>query len=70
MAIHELALAVDLFGMTVDSLADVAVNEKDVRTVDGLTDFVKIDVTLTNTDGQSVTLHADRCAGKDGAEAR
>jgi len=70
MAIHELALAVDFFGMTVDTLADVTVNEKDVRTVEGLTDFVKVDLSLANDEGAAVTLHADRCAGKDGAEAR
>ena len=69
MAIHELALAVDLFDLTLDTLADVRVNDIDVRNIGGRTDFVKVDLTLYHTDGRSVTVYADRCAGVDGCEA-
>ncbi|KAJ1461682.1 hypothetical protein M885DRAFT_581705 [Pelagophyceae sp. CCMP2097] len=65
MAIHELALAASFFGMTAKTVADVAVDSGacDLRTIGGLTDFVKVDFTLTNLDGTRLRIVADRCGG-------
>ena len=65
MAIHELALAATFFGMTADSIADVAVDAGncDCRTIGAYTDFAKIDFTLTNTAGGKLRIVADRCGG-------
>mmetsp|Transcript_12808 Transcript_12808/g.42071 ORF Transcript_12808/g.42071 Transcript_12808/m.42071 type:complete len:383 (-) Transcript_12808:73-1221(-) len=65
MAIHELALAATFFGMTADSIADVAVDAGncDCRTIGAYTDFAKIDFTLTNKAGGKLRIVADRCGG-------
>ncbi|KAH8070206.1 hypothetical protein JL720_11759 [Aureococcus anophagefferens] len=65
MAIHELALAATFFGMTADSIADVAVDAGncDCRTIGSYTDFAKIDFTLTNKAGGKLRIVADRCGG-------
>mmetsp|Transcript_10463 Transcript_10463/g.33463 ORF Transcript_10463/g.33463 Transcript_10463/m.33463 type:complete len:364 (-) Transcript_10463:556-1647(-) len=71
MAIHELALAAQFFGMTAESLADVKIEDpagSECLTLDGRTDFSRIDFTLVNTSGTQVRIKADRCAG-DGCRA-
>mmetsp|Transcript_33054 Transcript_33054/g.105500 ORF Transcript_33054/g.105500 Transcript_33054/m.105500 type:complete len:367 (+) Transcript_33054:111-1211(+) len=72
MAIHELALAAQFFGMRADNVTDVTLEEPDnceCLTLDGRTDFSKIDFTLTNSHNDVVRISADRCAG-DGCCAK
>eukprot|EP00633_Aureoumbra_lagunensis_P000607 CAMPEP_0197286022 /NCGR_PEP_ID=MMETSP0890-20130614/1402_1 /TAXON_ID=44058 ORGANISM="Aureoumbra lagunensis, Strain CCMP1510" /NCGR_SAMPLE_ID=MMETSP0890 /ASSEMBLY_ACC=CAM_ASM_000533 /LENGTH=358 /DNA_ID=CAMNT_0042754001 /DNA_START=69 /DNA_END=1145 /DNA_ORIENTATION=+ len=66
MAIHELALAAQFFGMRADNITHVSLDNPEnceCLTLDGFTDFSKIDFTLTNSSGTSVRIIADRCAG-------
>jgi len=72
MAIHELALAAQFFGMRADNITAVTLENPDnceCLTLDGRTDFSKIDFTLTNSEGKVVRVYADRCAG-DGCCAK
>lgn len=78
MAIHELMLAVTFFGFSVSALKTVELDkgfskcEKRGR----FADFSRIKFTMTNVDGKSMTIKADRCGGntskavvtKDGEE--
>ena len=67
MAIHELAICVTYYGVTVDSIASVRADRdySSLGTLGGFTDFVRVKFTLTTKDGASVTVAADRCGGDD-----
>lgn len=72
LAIHELALAVTFYGVSVDNIATV-VADKDFsqcKTLEGpsgkqFTDFSKLKFTITTKDGNEVSIAADRCGGDD-----
>jgi predicted dehydrogenase len=77
MAIHELALLVSFFGVTVDTVKEFKVNKSKLFTeklsvwVPGtvvpdekyIADFSKIGFTVTTKDDKSVSVMADRCGG-------
>jgi len=65
MAIHELALACQFWGMRASNITDVEPHPEgcEVLTLDGRTDFAKIDITLVNDEGTKVRVSADRCSG-------
>jgi len=77
MAIHELALLVSFFGVTVDTIAefkvdkDPAVTESLTIWVPGtampnakyITDFSRVSFTITTKSGISVSVAANRCGG-------
>ena len=71
MAIHEIALACQFWGMRADNIVDVICNPKggkdspgcDMRTLGGKTDFASVDITLVNSSGTKVRISADRCSG-------
>ena len=71
MAIHEIALACQFWGMRADNVVDVICNPKggqdspgcDMRTLGGKTDFASVDITLVNSSGTKVRISADRCSG-------
>lgn len=78
MAIHELALLVSFFGVTVDTVEDFNLNTNalftEQLTIAGYTDFSKIGFSVTTKSGSAVSVMADRCGGnvsfasvKDGA---
>jgi len=65
MAIHELALLVSFYGVTVETI-DKCVADKEFsscQTLNGITDFDKIKFTITTKSGSSVSVQADRCGG-------
>lgn len=64
MAIHELALAVQFFGMKADNILSVEIHSDNCEclTLEGITDFSKVDFTLNNG-AQKIRIYADRCAG-------
>ena len=72
MAIHELALLVSFYDVTVDNIAEV-VADKDFSSLQTLkgpsgeefTDFDKIKFTIKTKNGNSVSVQADRCGGTD-----
>ena len=81
MAIHELALLVSFFGVTVDTVDDFKLKTDaqctEQLTIAGYTDFSKIGFTVKTKSGSEVSVMADRCggnvsyasvAGADGAE--
>lgn len=70
MVIHELALLVSFFGVTVQNLCRVEadVTFSSMQTLVGpsgkeYTDFDKIKFTITTNGGQTVSVQADRCGG-------
>mmetsp|Transcript_24141 Transcript_24141/g.27963 ORF Transcript_24141/g.27963 Transcript_24141/m.27963 type:complete len:478 (-) Transcript_24141:154-1587(-) len=77
MAIHELALLVSFFGVTVDTIKELKVNTHKLFTesltcwVPGttvpnekyITDFSRIGFTVTSQDDKKVSIMADRCGG-------
>jgi len=77
MAIHELALLVSFFGVTVESIAEVKVHKDKALTealtvwVPGtampnakyITDFSRVSFTVTTKEGVSVSVAANRCGG-------
>lgn len=77
MAIHELALLVSFFGVTVDTIEEFKVNTNKIFTervtcwVPGtsvpnekyITDFSRIGFTVTTKSGKSVSVMVDRCGG-------
>jgi len=67
MAIHELALAATFYGMRASNVETVEVNKENSEclTLGGFTDFVKVEFTMTTTEGTSVTIFADRCGGAE-----
>jgi predicted dehydrogenase len=70
MAIHELALLVSFFDVTVETI-EQCVADKDFSSCQTLkgpsgtdfTDFDKIKFTITTKSGKSVSVQADRCGG-------
>lgn len=77
MAIHELALLVSFFGVTVDTISDFKVH-KDAELTESLTvwvpgtampnakyitDFSRVSFTVTTKSGVSVSVAANRCGG-------
>lgn len=68
MAIHELALVATYFNMRADNIASVSEVNGDLRTIGEFTDFKDVAFTLTNEDGTTVRIKADRCGG-DGCSA-
>lgn len=72
MAIHELALAVTFYGVSVDNIASVGADKEYSRclTLKGpsgksFTDFSKLKFTIKTKDGKEVSIAADRCGGDD-----
>lgn len=67
MAIHELAICVTYYGVTVDTIASVEADKdySSLKTLGGLTDFDKIKFKITTKDGVSISVAADRCGGDD-----
>lgn len=66
MAIHELALAAQFFGMRSDNIVKVEIEDpagSECLTLGDYTDFSRLDFTLTNDAGTSVRIKADRCSG-------
>jgi len=72
MAIHELALLVSFYDVTVDNIAEV-IADKDFSSLQTLkgpsgkdfTDFDKIKFTIKTKSGNEVSVSADRCGGTD-----
>jgi predicted dehydrogenase len=72
MAIHELALVVTYYDVTVDNIASVQIDKdfSSKQTLKGpsgkeFTDFDKIRFTITTKNGNQVTIQTDRCGGND-----
>lgn len=72
MAIHELALLVSFYDVSVDNIASVAADKSfsSLQTLPGpsgkmFTDFDKIKFTITTKNGNTVSVQADRCGGTD-----
>lgn len=72
MAIHELALLVSFYDVTVDNIAEVTAdkNFSSMQTLQGpsgtdYTDFDKIKFTIKTKTGNEVSVSADRCGGTD-----
>jgi len=72
MAIHELALLVSFYDVSVDNIAQV-IADKDFSSMQTLkgpsgkefTDFDKIKFTIKTKNGKEVSVQADRCGGTD-----
>lgn len=72
MAIHELALLVSFYDVTVDNIAEVNADKdfSSMQTLKGpsgadFTDFDKIKFTIKTKTGNEVSVSADRCGGTD-----
>eukprot|EP00536_Pseudo-nitzschia_multiseries_P007313 jgi/Psemu1/304846/fgenesh1_kg.171_\ len=72
MAIHELALLVSFYDVTVDNIAEVVADKEfsSMQTLKGpsgtdYTDFDKIKFTIKTKSGKEVSVAADRCGGTD-----
>merc|ERR1712070_417246 len=72
MAIHELALLVSFYDVTVDNIAEVVADKEfsSMQTLKGpsgkeFTDFDKIKFTIKTKTGVEVSVAADRCGGTD-----
>jgi predicted dehydrogenase len=72
MAIHELALLVSFYDVTVDNIAGVTADKEfsSLQTLTGpsgedFTDFDKIKFTIETKTGKQVSVAADRCGGTD-----
>mmetsp|Transcript_835 Transcript_835/g.1951 ORF Transcript_835/g.1951 Transcript_835/m.1951 type:complete len:369 (-) Transcript_835:108-1214(-) len=72
MAIHELALLVSFYDVTVDNIAEVTADKEfsSLQTLKGpsgedFTDFDKIKFTIKTKTGKEVSVAADRCGGTD-----
>ena len=72
MVIHELALLVSFYDVTVDNIASVVADKEfsEMQTLAGpsgkdWTDFNKIKFTITTKTGQTVSVQGDRCGGTD-----
>lgn len=70
MAIHELALLVSFYNISVSSIASVSVDRtfSSMQTLKGpsgsnFTDFDKVKFTVTTLTGSKVSVQADRCGG-------
>jgi len=72
MAIHELALLVSFYDVTIDNIASVTADKSfsSMQTLPGpsgkmFTDFDKIKFTIKTKTGNEVSVQADRCGGTD-----
>jgi predicted dehydrogenase len=67
MAIHELAICVTYYGVTVDTIASVEADKEysSLKTLGGFTDFDKLKFKITTKAGVSISVAADRCGGDD-----
>ena len=72
MAIHELALLVSFYDVSVDNIAEVTADKEfsSLQTLPGpsgkmYTDFDKIKFTIKTKTGKEVSVQADRCGGTD-----
>jgi len=72
MAIHELALLVSFYDVSVDNIESVEADKEfsSLQTLAGpsgkeFTDFDKIKFTITTKNGNKVSVSADRCGGTD-----
>jgi predicted dehydrogenase len=72
MVIHELALLVSFYNVTVDNIASVSADKEfsSLQTLPGpsgkmFTDFDKIKFTIKTKTGQEVSVQGDRCGGTD-----
>jgi predicted dehydrogenase len=72
MAIHELALLVSFYDVTVDNIESVKADKafSSMQTLPGpsgkkFTDFDKIKFTIKTKNGKTVSVQADRCGGTD-----
>lgn len=72
MAIHELALLVSFYDVSVDNIAEVIADKEfsSMQTLKGpsgkeFTDFDKIKFTIKTKSGNEVSVQADRCGGTD-----
>jgi predicted dehydrogenase len=72
MAIHELALLVSFYDVSVDNIAEVVADKSfsSMQTLTGpsgkqFTDFDKIKFTIKTKNGNEVSVQADRCGGTD-----
>ncbi|MGK3743316.1 MAG: hypothetical protein ACI90V_010172 [Bacillariaceae sp.] len=73
MAIHELAIAVTYYGVTVETIAEVIADKEysSLQTLTGpssgkeFTDFDKLKFKLLTKDGVEINVAADRCGGDD-----
>jgi len=72
MAIHELALLVSFYDVSVDNIASVSADKEfsSMKTLKGpsgkdFTDFDKIKFTIKTKTGSEVSVAADRCGGTD-----
>jgi len=72
MVIHELALLVSFYDVSVDNIASVVADKEfsEMQTLPGpsgktWTDFNKIKFTITTKTGQEVSVQGDRCGGSD-----
>ena len=67
MAIHELAICVTYYGVTVDTIESVQADKEysSLKTLGGFTDFDKLKFKLTTKSGVSISVAADRCGGDD-----
>jgi len=72
MAIHELALLVSFYDVTVDNIESVTADKEfsSLQTLPGpsgkmFTDFDKIKFTIKTKNGNEVSVQADRCGGTD-----
>jgi predicted dehydrogenase len=72
MAIHELALLVSFYDVSVDNIAEVTADKEfsSMQTLKGpsgkeYTDFDKIKFTIKTKTGNEVSVQADRCGGSD-----
>jgi hypothetical protein len=72
MAIHELALLVSFYDVSVDNIAEASADKdfSSMQTLKGpsgkdFTDFDKIKFTIKTKTGNTVSVAADRCGGTD-----
>lgn len=65
MAVHELALLVTFFGVTVETIQDFKVDKKFSKklTLGKFTDFSKVSFQITTKNKNIVSVTADRCGG-------
>ncbi|CAM9197260.1 unnamed protein product, partial [Heterosigma akashiwo] len=63
MAVHECALLVTYYGVSMDTIAEVEFDDEftSLQTLGKYTDFDKVKFTITTKDGKQVTVQADRC---------
>mmetsp|Transcript_16326 Transcript_16326/g.33625 ORF Transcript_16326/g.33625 Transcript_16326/m.33625 type:complete len:384 (+) Transcript_16326:3-1154(+) len=67
MAIHELAICVTYYGVTVDTIETVRADRdySCLKTLGGYTDFVRLKFKLVTKEGVEINVAADRCGGDD-----